>query len=428
VLIRAFNKAFRRERPRGSHLQVRELRSGRRPRRDVASLGLDAGGGRVIFSENDYLPYYQLASLYRSADCFVLPTRGEGWGMPILEAMACGLPVIASYWSGQQSFMTEANSYPLQVGLRAAEAKCPYYVGFRWAEPDEQHLVRLLRHVFDHPDEARAKGERAADDVKKLWNTRTTALRVRRRLVEVTGRGAERKIEAIHEPRRRVAIDVCRAVGHQSPASAAMSLRSCAECRAFPMPARRNTCCCRASGRMFIRIPATARLRESGSRPLHRVPRAHAGILFGGYGRPRRLARPLHVECVAAGRRGAFADGGLRPHVPHALAVPHAGEHSPVQRQFRAGSARGRAFLRDLGEHPPGPDPALRRCRREVSLIYCGVDHSEYFPRPEAEVRALRERHRLPDRFFLFVGSLEPRKNIGTAIAALARCLPTRAS
>jgi glycosyltransferase involved in cell wall biosynthesis len=58
----------------------------------------------------------------------------------------------------------------------------------------------------------------------------------------------------------------------------------------------------------------------------------------------------------------------------------------------------------------------------KVSLIYCGVDHSEYFPRPEAEVRALRERHRLPDRFFLFVGSLEPRKNIGTAIAALARC------
>ena len=34
--------------------------------------------------------------MYRTMDCFVLPTRGEGWGRPIVEAMAMALPVIGT--------------------------------------------------------------------------------------------------------------------------------------------------------------------------------------------------------------------------------------------------------------------------------------------------------------------------------------------
>ena len=42
------------------------------------------------------VPGADLASLYSGADCFIFPSRYEGFGLPVLEAMACGTPVIAS--------------------------------------------------------------------------------------------------------------------------------------------------------------------------------------------------------------------------------------------------------------------------------------------------------------------------------------------
>lgn len=39
-----------------------------------------------------------MPSLYKAADAFVLPSRGEGWGIPYMEAMAMGLPTIGTNW------------------------------------------------------------------------------------------------------------------------------------------------------------------------------------------------------------------------------------------------------------------------------------------------------------------------------------------
>ncbi len=117
--------------------------------REIAKLNLRPTGAQIIILNNFLVKGYEMAVLYRSVDAFVLPTRGEGWGMPILEAMACGLPVIATNWSAQTDFLNTNNGFPLEIeGLIPAEAKCPYYKGFSWAQPSYEHLRLLLRKIY----------------------------------------------------------------------------------------------------------------------------------------------------------------------------------------------------------------------------------------------------------------------------------------
>ena len=145
----------------------------------------------IVFLFNQPLSGVQMPALYRSADCFVLPTRGEGWGVPILEAMACGLPVIATDWSAQTEFMNADNAYPLRVRrLIPARAKCPYYKGFKWADPDLEHLQYLMRHVYEHRREAREKGRVASSEALSQWTWRHTAEKIKARLQKVETEGS----------------------------------------------------------------------------------------------------------------------------------------------------------------------------------------------------------------------------------------------
>jgi glycosyltransferase involved in cell wall biosynthesis len=51
----------------------------------------------------------EMGRLYRAADCYVFPTRGEGWNMTVMEAMATGIPVITTNWSAHLDFMNDSN-------------------------------------------------------------------------------------------------------------------------------------------------------------------------------------------------------------------------------------------------------------------------------------------------------------------------------
>lgn len=152
----------------------------------IRQLNLPENGPEIIFLYNNKFPDNEMSTLYRSADCFVLPTRGEGWGMPILEAMACGLPTIATDWSSQQDFFNESNGYPIEVEkLIDAKAKCPYYEGFQWAQPSLEHLVARLRYVYDHQEDARRKGRQASDYVLSDWTWEQAAKKIIVRLEQL---------------------------------------------------------------------------------------------------------------------------------------------------------------------------------------------------------------------------------------------------
>ncbi len=160
VLLRAYRMAFR---PTDAVLLLLKIdcRVAAHPIQEIVAL-LPAPSPPVALIYNQPLTLAQLVELYQSADCFVLPTRGEGWGMPILEAMACGVPAITTDWSGQTAFLDAANGYPLPVRhLTPTGLDHPYYRNAEWAEPDGGALVDLLRRVVAEPAERQAKGRRA---------------------------------------------------------------------------------------------------------------------------------------------------------------------------------------------------------------------------------------------------------------------------
>ena len=65
---------------------------------------------RIIYITKD-MPEGERADLYRSADCFVSPHKGEAFGMTNLEALACGVPVITTGYSGVMDYCNDENSF-----------------------------------------------------------------------------------------------------------------------------------------------------------------------------------------------------------------------------------------------------------------------------------------------------------------------------
>ncbi|HNT75442.1 MAG TPA: glycosyltransferase family 1 protein [Anaerolineae bacterium] len=74
-------------------LPARDTRFMPDPRRLARQAGLSSEA--VVFT--DFVPEAELPALYRGARAFLFPSRYEGFGLPPLEALACGTPVIAAH-------------------------------------------------------------------------------------------------------------------------------------------------------------------------------------------------------------------------------------------------------------------------------------------------------------------------------------------
>ena len=134
------------------------------------------------------LPQPLMPLLYSLPGAFlVLPSSGEGWGRPHVEAMSCAKPIVATNWSGPTAFLTTDNGYPIPVtALKAASA----WEGHRWAEVDEGALRATMRRLWhDHTTDggaaARQRGVQARSDMQRRFSLEVVGADVGGRLAAV---------------------------------------------------------------------------------------------------------------------------------------------------------------------------------------------------------------------------------------------------
>jgi glycosyltransferase involved in cell wall biosynthesis len=90
----------------------------------------------------------ELKALYGQCDTLIAPSRAEGFGLPIAEAMLSGLHVITTGWSGQMDFCNARNADLIDFSFARAETHEKNKPDSVWAEPDVEHLAMLMMEAF----------------------------------------------------------------------------------------------------------------------------------------------------------------------------------------------------------------------------------------------------------------------------------------
>jgi len=103
-----------------------------------------------------------LNDLYNSCNCFILPTRGEGFGIPFCEASLCNLPIISTNFSGQTMFLNKDNSNLVEIDSLITDTNEIHY----WNNevfPDLtskefiNNLRKTIRYVYENENICKEK-------------------------------------------------------------------------------------------------------------------------------------------------------------------------------------------------------------------------------------------------------------------------------
>lgn len=94
-----------------------------------------------------------MVNLYRRHHVFVLPTKGEGWGLPLIEAAASGMPIVTTMYSAQTQFLYPIKSSVIPVAYDLGDITCAEFQHFyptsdqrygQWAIPRVESIVQAL--------------------------------------------------------------------------------------------------------------------------------------------------------------------------------------------------------------------------------------------------------------------------------------------
>jgi glycosyltransferase involved in cell wall biosynthesis len=100
---------------------------------------------RLIYFGNA-LSFKKMAMLYQAADAYVSPYRAEGFNIPVLEAAACGIPIICTRGGATDDFVTDAFARRIESAKRTVRRKDEDLARL---EPDLEHLIILMSSAIE---------------------------------------------------------------------------------------------------------------------------------------------------------------------------------------------------------------------------------------------------------------------------------------
>lgn len=154
-----------------------------------------------------HLPADDFDALYAQTSALVSLHRAEGFGLSLAEAMAAGIPVVATGYSGNLDFMPPGSGVLVPYDIvPIARSEGDYRAGCHWAEPDLEEAARQLRQLAEAPDHAAALGQRGRCAVQRLLSPQRLASIVQQRLGTLLLHGGRAELFA--------------ALGHEHPLKA----------------------------------------------------------------------------------------------------------------------------------------------------------------------------------------------------------------
>lgn len=145
---------------------------------------------QLAFVEGAF-PWWEIVMMMRSAHAFVLPTGGEGWGCPPVQALACGLPVIVTDAQGPGEVLRDDDGQPfpgvyfLPCESQPTEVKHEYYEGGNWSVTTKQAIRVAMREVKENYPHWKAEALKGAKMVREQRSGLVMARAVKARMAEI---------------------------------------------------------------------------------------------------------------------------------------------------------------------------------------------------------------------------------------------------